>query len=127
MSLWSMLAAPLLAGNDLRAMNEETKEILLNRDVIAIDQDAAGHQGHRAAQNGETETWVKELADGGVAVAMFNKGGSEAVMKATWADLGVKQARRVRDLWAHQDVAGAATGYSVTVAAHGVAMVRVWK
>src|SRR5665213_375359 len=72
MSLWSMLAAPLLAGNDLRAMTDETKSILTNKDAIAIDQDTAGRQGHRASQNGDTEIWVRELADGGIAVAMFN-------------------------------------------------------
>lgn len=127
MSLWSMLAAPLLAGNDIRSMNDETKEILTNRDVIAIDQDKAGHQGHRAAQSGDTETWVKPLADGGIAVALFNKGEAGADMKAVWADLGVKKAKKVRDLWAHADLAGAETEYSATVPAHGVAMIRVWK
>jgi len=74
MSLWSMLAAPLLAGNDIRSMNDDTKEILTNREAIAVDQDQAGHQGHRVSQSGETETWIRELADGGVAVALFNKG-----------------------------------------------------
>jgi alpha-galactosidase len=127
MSLWSMLAAPLLAGNDLRSMNEETKEILINREVIAIDQDAAGHQGHVATKNGDAETWVKELADGGIAVALFNRGEADVVMKATWADLGVKQAKAVRDLWAHKDLTGAATEYAATVPAHGVVMVRVRK
>ena len=127
MSLWSMLAAPLLAGNDLRAMNDETKEILMNKDVIAVNQDKAGHQGHRAAQNGDTETWVKELADGGIAVALFNKGEAGADMKAAWADLGVKKAKKVRDLWAHKDLTGAETGYSATVPPHGVVMVRVSK
>ena len=127
MSLWSMLAAPLLAGNDIRAMNDETKQILLNKDVIAIDQDKAGHQGHRAAQSGDTETWVKPLADGGIAVALFNKGETGADMKAVWADLGVKKANKVRDLWAHKDLTGAETEYSATVPSHGVVMVRVWK
>jgi alpha-galactosidase len=127
MSLWSMLAAPLLAGNDIRSMNEETKEILMNRDVIAIDQDKAGHQGHRAAQSGDTETWVKPLTDGGIAVALFNKGEAGADMKAVWADLGVKKAKKVRDLWAHNDLTGAESELSANVPAHGVVMVRVWK
>ena len=127
MSLWSMLAAPLLAGNDLRDMSAETKSILINKEVIAIDQDAAGHQGHRASQNGQTETWVKELADGGIAVAMFNRGDTPADIKAIWSDLGVKNATRVRDLWSHQDLRNAATGYSTSVPSHGVSMLRVWK
>jgi alpha-galactosidase len=127
MSLWSMLAAPLLAGNDIRSMTDETKEILLNKDVIAIDQDAAGHQGHRASQNGETEVWVKELRDGGMAVALFNRGEAEATMKAVWADLGIRRAKKVRDLWAHKELSGADEGYSAQVPAHGVAMLRVSK
>ena len=127
MSLWSILSAPLLAGNDLRTMTGETKSILLNTDVIAIDQDPAGHQGHRASQNEKTEIWVKELADGGIAVAMFNRGDAAADMKASWSDLGIKQARRVRDLWSHQDLQNAATAYSTSVPSHGVAMLRVWK
>jgi alpha-galactosidase len=127
MSLWSILAAPLLAGNDIRNMTDETKEILLNKDVIAVDQDAAGHQGHRAWQNGDTEIWVKELKDGGIAVALFNRGGSEAAMKAAWNDLGIKRAKNVRDLWAHKELSGAEEGYTAQVPAHGVVMLRVWK
>jgi alpha-galactosidase len=127
MSLWSMLAAPLLAGNDLRSMSDETKSILTNTDVIAIDQDKAGHQGRRVSKDGQTETWVKQLADGGIAVAMFNRGDASADMKATWEDLGVKKAKRVRDLWAHNDLTNAASGYSASVPSHGVVMLRVWK
>ncbi|MDP9170415.1 MAG: glycoside hydrolase family 27 protein, partial [Acidobacteriota bacterium] len=127
MSLWSMLAAPLLAGNDIRSMTDETKEILLNKDVIAIDQDAAGHQAHRASQTGDQEVWVRDLADGGIAVALFNLGDAEAPMKASWADLGLKRAVKVRDLWTHKDVAGAADSYSATVPPHGVVMLRASK
>jgi len=127
MSLWSMLAAPLLAGNDIRTMNDETKEILLNKDVIAIDQDKAGHQAHRAAQNGDTETWTRELADGSIAVALFNKGDSEATMKAAWTNYGIKRAKTVRDLWAHKELSGAAEGYTVEVPSHGVVLLRVSK
>jgi alpha-galactosidase len=127
MSLWSILAAPLLAGNDIRTMSPATKEILMNTDVLAIDQDKAGHQGHRASQNGDTEIWVKPLADGGAAVAMFNRGESEASIKADWAALGIGKAKRVRDLWARKDLSGAETAYTPTVPAHGVAMLRVSK
>jgi len=67
------------------------------------------------------------LADGGIAVALFNKGEAGADMKAVWADLGVKKAKKVRDLWAHNDLTGAETEYSATVPAHGVVMVRVSK
>ena len=125
MSLWSMLAAPLLAGNDIRSMNDETKEILMNKEVIAIDQDKAGHQGRRASQSGDTETWVKELADGSVAVALFNKGDAETNMKAAWTDFGIRKAKTVRDLWAHKNLSDAAEAYTAQVPSHGVVLLRV--
>src|SRR6266540_6900146 len=77
MSLWALLAAPLLAGNDLRTMNAETKEILTNPEIIAVDQDAKGAQGHRVWDEGPLEIWVKPLADGSNAVGLFNRGESE--------------------------------------------------
>jgi alpha-galactosidase len=127
MTLWSMLAAPLLAGNDLRTMSEETKSILLNREMIALDQDKAGHQGHRASQNGQTEIWVRNLANGDTALAMFNRGDAPAEIKATWADLGIRRAKKVRDLWTHKDLTDATTGYGAMVPPHGVVAVRVSK
>ncbi len=126
MSLWSMLAAPLLAGNDLRTMTAEIKDILLNREVIAIDQDRAGKQGSRAWQSGEQEIWTRQLAGGDVAVAMFNRSAAAVSMSAHWSQLGVTwQPKRVRDLWQHTDVASANNEYSATVPAHGVVMLRL--
>jgi alpha-galactosidase len=125
MSLWSILAAPLLAGNDLRSMMPEIRDILLNREVIAIDQDRAGKQGRRAWQQGAQEIWTRELADGSRAVALFNRGDAMTTMTARWADLGVAgRVTKVRDLWAHQDLA-AAPELTVNVPAHGVALLRV--
>src|SRR5207248_3587474 len=71
MSLWSMLAAPLLAGNDLRTMTPAIHDILTNAEVIAIDQDRAGKQGRRAWKSGDVEIWTRPLADGSFAVAAF--------------------------------------------------------
>src|SRR6185437_7648512 len=71
MSLWSLLAAPLLAGNDLRNMTPAIHDILTNKDVIAIDQDPEGHQAKRVAQNGDQEIWSRPLAGGATAVALF--------------------------------------------------------
>ena len=71
MSLWCLLAAPLLAGNDLSKMTPETLAILTNPEVIAVDQDPLGIQGHRVAQEGQLEVWVKPLADGSKAVGLF--------------------------------------------------------
>jgi len=127
MSLWAMLAAPLLAGNDLRQMTSETLAILTNADVIAIDQDKLGKQGTRAWKSGEQEIWTRQLAGGDTAVAFFNRAKDEAKIGVKWADIGVTSTRRVRDLWLHQNVDAKAPEYSVSVPGHGVVMLRVSK
>ena len=75
--LWCILAAPLMAGNDLKNMSPEIKEILTNKEVIAIDRDPLGMQGRRLRKNGDTEVWAKQLKEGGRAVVLFNRGASD--------------------------------------------------
>ena len=126
-SLWALMAAPLMAGNDVRAMSGETRAILLNAEVIAVDQDSLGVQGMLVAENApELQVWAKQLADGSRAVVLLNRSGLPSAMTATWWRIGVPAGRaRVRDLWAHAD-RGTFTGkYSATVPPHGVVMVRV--
>ena len=125
MSLWALLAAPLLAGNDLRSMSEETKQILLNPEVIAVDQDAKGEQGHRVWDEGPLEIWMKPLADGNVAVGMFNRGESELPITLDMNAIGMDGTARLRDLWKHQDVATANGSYTATVPKHGVILLKV--
>lgn len=126
MSLWSLLAAPLLAGNDIRNMTQETKDILLNREVIAIDQDALGKQATRIAQEGDTETWLKPLADGGAAVGVINLGQRATKVTVQAADLKLAGApAKARNLWTHQDVAFTNGAYSAEVAPHGILLLRV--
>jgi len=124
-SLWAMIAAPLLAGNDLRNMPAETKEILLNREVIAVDQDKLGKGGYRIAQQGETEVWAKPLEQGAYAVALFNRGATEVEASVKWSDLKLSGPLKVRDLWAHADRGRMADGFTAKVASHGVVMIRV--
>src|SRR6266567_2122738 len=95
MSLWCLLAAPLLAGNDIRDMKPDIAEILMNKEVIAIDQDKLGKQGVRVAKEGDLEVWAKPLADGSHAVALFNRGESAAKVTAKWSDLGLSGSRKV--------------------------------
>jgi len=90
MSLWALLAAPLLAGNDLSKMTEETKSILMNKRVIAIDQDSLGVQGKRMSKDGDLEIWTKPLSGGAVAVGLFNRGTSATEMTLILSDLGLK-------------------------------------
>jgi alpha-galactosidase len=126
MSLWALLAAPLLAGNDLRTMNEETKSILMNTEVIAIDQDPDAKPVRRISQSGETEAWVRRLHDSSLAVGLFNRGGQPAEVSVRWdaLDLGGKKLR-VRDLWKHQDVETTGDRYSAIVPTHGVVLLKV--
>jgi alpha-galactosidase len=127
MSLWSILAAPLLAGNDLRTMTPEIKAILTNAEVIAVDQDKKGAQGKQVSKSGATEIWTRPLADGGHAVALFNRGTAATNITVRWADLGIAaKPKKIRDLWTHQDVK-AAGDYTATVPSHGVVMLRVSK
>jgi alpha-galactosidase len=126
-SLWAMMAAPLIAGNDVAHMDASTRAILLNGDVIAVDQDKLGVQGHRVAQDGTSEVWTKPLADGEVAVLLFNRGEQPAVIGAIRQQLGLPASGRmhVRDLWAHRDVKLRNGAITATVEPHGVAMFRI--
>jgi alpha-galactosidase len=127
MSLWSLLAAPLLAGNDLRDMKPGIAEILMNKEVIAIDQDKLGKQGVRVAKEGDLEVWGKPLADGGHAVGLFNLGESAAKVTAKWSDLGVAGTHKIRDLWKHEDVGNMVTAYTADVPSHGVVLIKIAK
>ncbi len=126
MSLWSILAAPLLAGNDLRTMTPEIKAILTNAEVIAVDQDKKGVEGKRVSKNGDTEIWARPLADGSQAVGLFNRGGDTASVSLKWADLGLNGApKKVRDLWKHADMPASGAEYTATVPSHGVTMLKI--
>jgi alpha-galactosidase len=126
MSLWALVAAPMLAGNDVRNMSSTTSSILLNREVIAVDQDPLGRQAS-PIKSGDLERWEKPLADGSVAVGMVNI--SSVPLKGVIAacDLSLKgKPSKARDLWAHQDVQFSEGEYSATIPPHGVLMLRVW-
>ncbi len=122
MSLWSILAAPLLAGNDLREMTPSVKAILVNREVIAIDQDRDGKQGRRAWSSGEQEIWVRDLSGGHHAVALFNRGAAPAKISASWAALKMSAPAKGRDVWTHSDVSFQGPDLSATVPSHGVVL-----
>jgi len=124
MSLWSILAAPLLAGNDLRSVPPDILQILTNREVIAVDQDPLGKQGKRVAKSGDLEVWARPLAGGAWAVGLFNRGDSSQKMIFHAADLGLTHVTEIRDLWAHADRKAAAE-YTVGVVSHGVVLLRV--
>ena len=125
MSLWSILAAPLLAGNDLRNVSPSILAILTNREVIAIDQDAAGKQGRRVWKSGDQEIWMRDLAAGDKAVAVFNRAGETASVTVKWPDLQMNPPSRARDLWEHKDVRFEGPQYIANLPPHGVELLRV--
>ena len=126
MSLWSMLAAPLISGNDVRDMTPEVRDILLNKEVIAIDQDAKGAAAKRIWVAGDQEVWARPLADGGKAVAFFNRARDTATIKIKWAELEMPSAPgHGRDLWLHQEVKLGNAEYTASIPGHGVVLLRV--
>ena len=124
-SLWCILTAPLMAGNELRNMTNEVKEILTNGEVIGVDQDSLGMQGSRVKRHGDREVWAKQLADGGRAVVLFNRGPKSQEISVSWTEIGYPQhvAAQVRDLWAHKDLGKLIGKFSAEVPSHGVVMV----
>ena len=125
MSLWCLLAAPLLSGNDLSKMTPETLAILTNPEVIAVDQDPAGIQGRRVAEEGPLEVWMKPLSDGSKAVGLFNRGESTMPVTAYFQDIGVGENATVRDLWARKDLGTFRGTFTAQVPVRGVVLVKI--
>ncbi len=128
-SMWAMMAAPLLAGNDLPNMKPEIKAILTNKDVIAIDQDKLGKQGTRAYVDGEVEVWTRHLSGGATAVAVLNAGSDRTANHPFHLDLakaGLQGPMKGKDLWTGQDIT-LTQNMPVELASHDVLLVRVGK
>jgi alpha-galactosidase len=152
MSLWSILAAPLLAGKDLTKMDAKIHDILTNPEIIAVDQDLLGAQGRRVAQEGPLEVWVKPLSDGSKAVGLFNRSDAQGFtavrgvdelpcgrcaevaglttptlvpITVYFRDIGVSETATVRDLWARKNLGTFHSSYTTQVPRHGAAMLRI--
>ena len=126
-SLWAILAAPLIAGNDLAAMNAQTKSILTNRDVIAVDQDALGIEGTRVAKDGDGEVWARPISGGRRAVVLLNRSTKPREITIDWQKLGLRpdQQAKIRDLWAGADLPSAQGRFAAKVSGHAVVMVTI--
>ena len=126
-SLWALLVAPLIAGNDLRDMRPEIHDILTNKEVIAIDQDPMGREGERVSKHGDLEVWSKQLQDGGRAVILLNRGSGEHEITARWEDLGYPGhiSASVRDLWQHKNMGKFTEKFFASVPSHAVVMVTI--
>ena len=132
-TMWCMLAAPLIAGNDLRKMDKNVLELLTNKEVIAIDQDSLGKQGMRYMQEGEHEIWVKPLSGGEAAVCLFNRDEQPWELETALADENLSFADiifwqkeyKVRDLWQHKELGMASDRMTFCIPAHGVILLRL--
>jgi alpha-galactosidase len=125
-ALWAEMAAPLIAGTDLRTMSAATKEILTNREIIAVDQDPLGAQGRAVSSANGLWVLTKPLADGSRAVTLFNETDAPATIATTAAQVGLGKAvdYQVRDLFAHT-TSESAGKITAALPAHGSAMFRV--
>ena len=138
-SMWVMLAAPLIAGNDIRNMSQETLEILTNREAIAINQDSFGIQGFRRAKDGDLETWLKPLANGDWALCFLNRGKEPRAVELDWNDFRVtddlsklsidtsKDKYTLRDVWQKKNLGKATKKFKATVPAQDVILLRISK
>jgi len=102
MGLWSMMCSPLATTNDLRNMNDKTKSILLNEEIIAISQDALGKQAERKISNDTLNVFVKPLANGDYAIAVLNRSGATQTFTINFTDLGLNDKYEIKDLWQHK-------------------------
>lgn len=124
-TMWAMMAAPLLTGSDLRSMTAEVKSIYMNAEMIGVDQDSAGIAGHRvSAQNGK-EIWVRPLKSAGSgmkAVALFNRNASAAKISLNFNDVDLSGDVLVRDVWNKKELGTYTDSISMDVPAHGVSL-----
>jgi alpha-galactosidase len=138
-SLWCMMAAPLIAGNDIRSMNADTRMILTNKDVIGIDQDILGVQGFRYASKDSLETWFKPLSNGGWAVCFVNRSASTKTVNFDWNNENVNDTLssrqlnaatttyKITDVWAKKNMATTAKQFNAPVPSHDVVMLKLTK
>ncbi|MBN2279577.1 MAG: glycoside hydrolase family 27 protein [Candidatus Marinimicrobia bacterium] len=136
-SLWCMLAAPLIAGNDLRNMDQATLEILTNKEVIAVDQDSLGIQGFKCFARDHWEIWAKPLKAGELALCFFNRSLSTQKIHYDWQEFPIKDDQfgyhyffdkkeyKIRDLWKHKDMGTTQKPFVMDIPVHDVIMVKL--
>ena len=126
-SLWAMLGAPLIIGCDLTQIDDFTKDLLMNHDVIEIDQDQLGKVATLKKKDGTSEIWTRPLFDGTTAVGLFNRAPSKTKIVVRWSDLGLSGTQPVRDLWLRKNLRASSVGYSFDVPGHGAVLIKVGK
>ncbi len=125
MSLWSLMAAPLVFGGDMTKLDDFTLNVLTNDEVIEIDQDPLGKQGAPVSVAGDLAVWAKDLEDGSKAVGFFNRGEQPAEITARWSDLSLRGPQTVRDLWRQKDIGRFDKEFTSQVGRHGVTLLKI--
>jgi alpha-galactosidase len=125
-SLWSIVAAPLILSGDITRLDEFTLGLLTNDEIIEVDQDPLGKPGYRVSKNGDIEVWIRQMEDGSCAVGLFNRGETEADVTTSFKDLGISGDQKVRELWRQKDLGILKDKITVSVGRHGVVMLRLW-
>jgi alpha-galactosidase len=139
-SLWCMMASPLIAGNDLRAMDAETISILTNKDMIAVDQDSLGIQGFRYEVKDSVETWLKPLKNNAWAIMYFNRGYTPKPIEIDWKNVQItdtltgkvlnttkKNTHLLRDLWLNKEIGNTKKTFRKTIPARDVVCLKVYQ
>jgi len=126
MSLWSLMAAPLIFSGDMAKLDPFTINVLCNSEVIDIDQDALGRQARVVTQDDDHLVLAKQMEDGSLAVGLFGLTATSQSISVTWKQLGLRGKQRARDLWRQQDIGTFDTRFAAKVPRHGVCLVRLW-
>jgi alpha-galactosidase len=127
MSMWTLMAAPLFYSGDMGTLDEFTLNVLCNAEVIDVDQDALGKQARTVRRTEDELILAKPMADGSLAVGLFNLADGESEVRVSWQDLGIDGRRRARDVWRQKDAGAVAGAYQAVVPRHGVTLVRLFR
>ncbi len=125
-SLWSIVAAPLIFSGDITRLDDFTLSLLTNDEVIEVDQDPLGKPGHRVSKAGDAEVWARQMEDGSYAVGLFNRNKNAVNVTADWTDIGLNGRQRVRDLWRQKEMGEFKDKFTSSVPGHGVVLIRIW-
>ena len=125
-SLWSMLASPLLLGCDLVRIDDFTLSLITNTEVIEVNQDPLGAQASLIERNEDQEVWMKKMEDGSKVVGLFNRSFFDLEMTVVWQSLSIRKNWRIRDLWRQKDIGKSNEKFTTLVPAHGVVLVRLF-
>jgi alpha-galactosidase len=126
-SFWCLLAAPLMAGNDVRTMTDSTRSILTNKEAISVDQDPLGIEGSKKYDNGDFEIWTKPLKNDEIAVILFNRNKTTFDFKIDWAWAGIQGSYNLRDIWKHKDIGTSEKNVLFSIPGHSVVFLRFSK